>query len=285
MRWRTNTSFATTLMTWKDWNLRAFFYHVSVVLAALIVWEALARAGVISANLFPPPSALVREMFQSKLFEFYKSPYDVQGSEFFLVNSALASLGRVILGIVIGFIAALITGCVISYFKLVEHILLPIVTLLAPISPIAWIPFAMVVFGIGNKPAIFVVIISVFFLMTVATVASIQNVNPSHVTWARQYGANRQQVLWYVILPSILPSLFMILRINLFAAWMSVLAAEMVGVSQGLGAMVMVGRALFNMKIILIAMILIGLCGYFLDRLLLQIQRRVFWWKKEVVLS
>jgi NitT/TauT family transport system permease protein len=167
----------------------------------------------------------------------------------------------------------------------IERILMPVVTLFAPISPIAWIPFAMMVFGIGDWPAIFVVIISVYFLMTVATVSSIRSVNPSHVMWARQYGASRKQVFRHVILPSILPSLFLILRINLFAAWMSVLAAEMVGVSQGLGAMIMVGRALFNMKIVLIAMILIGLCGYFLDRLLLFVQRRVFWWKKEALLT
>jgi NitT/TauT family transport system permease protein len=185
----------------------------------------------------------------------------------------------------LGFTAALLTGFLISLFRPLEEFLLPIARLLAPISPVAWIPLALVWFGVGNKPAIFVVTVSVFFVMTIATVANIKSVKQAHIDLGRRYAKDRLQIMRYIVLPEILPSLFLVLRINLFAAWMSVLAAEMVGVSQGLGAMVMVGRALFNMKIILIAMILIGLCGYFLDQVFLLSRNRMLRWSKESTIT
>lgn len=264
---------------------RAWPWHLASVLGFGLLWEVLSRLGVLNPVLLPPPSALFAELFHSRMLEFYKAPYAQQGTELFLVNSAFASLARVVAGIACGFALALACGFCIAYSRTAERLLLPLVTLMAPISPIAWIPFAMVVFGIGNKPALFVVVVSVFFLITIATVASIRNVDPTHLLWAKQYGANRLQTLRYVVLPSILPSLFVVLRVNFFAAWMSVLAAEMVGVSQGLGQMIMVGRALFNMKLILIAMILIGACGYILDRLLYLLQRRVLWWRQDAAIS
>lgn len=92
-------------------------------------------------------------------------------------------------------------------------------------------------------------------------------------------GANRRQVMWYVIFPAILPNLFVITRINLFGAWMGVLAAEMVGVRTGLGAIVVVGRQMMNMNLTFLGMAIIGLVGYLLDAAFALIQKRVLWWK------
>jgi NitT/TauT family transport system permease protein len=262
-----------------------WLWQLASILGFGILWEVLSRAGLLNSLLFPPPSALFNELFHSRMLEFYKAPYAQEGTELLLINSVIASLLRVIAGITCGFVLAVGSGLWIAYSPTAERLLLPLMTMMAPISPVAWIPFAMVVFGIGNKPALFVVVVSVFFLITIATVASIRNVDPTYLLWAKQYGANRLQILKYVVVPSILPSLFVVLRVNFFAAWMSVLAAEMVGVSQGLGQMIMVGRSLFNMKLILIAMILIGVCGYILDRLLFVLQRRVLWWRQDAAIS
>jgi NitT/TauT family transport system permease protein len=255
--------------------------RVGAILVFFAIWELLGYLEVINVKLLPPPSELYKEVFTENRLEIFKMGYAQKGSQFFLINSFFASLYRVLAGILIGFSLGILTGTLISYYRLLEFLLLPPLTLLAPISPIAWIPFAIVFFGIGERPAIFVVVVGVFFLITIATVTSIRNAEPIYVNVARTLGASRRQVMMKVILPSIMPSLFLILRINLFAAWMSVLAAEMVGVSEGLGAMVMVGRSLFNVRIIFVAMILIGFAGYLLDRFLLYVQRRVLWWKEE----
>ena len=86
-------------------------------------------------------------------------------------------------------------------------------------------------------------------------------------------------MIQHVIFPAVLPNLFVIMRINLFAAWMGVLAAEMVGVRTGMGAIVVVGRQMMNMNLTFLGMAMIGLVGYLLDARFGLVQRRVLWWK------
>ena len=83
----------------------------------------------------------------------------------------------------------------------------------------------------------------------------------------------------HVIFPAVLPQVFTMLRINFFAAWMAVLAAEMVGVKNGLGMMIILGREMFNTKLILLGMCMVGATGYAVDALLVQIQRKILWWQ------
>jgi len=154
-----------------------------------------------------------------------------------------------------------------------------VITLLAPIAPVAWIPFALVAFGIGDGAAIFVVFVGIFFVLELAAVNSMKNVDQHYIDTARVLGASRRQVMWHVIFPAILPNLFVIMRVNLFGAWMGVLTAEMVGVNTGLGTIVLVGRQMMNMNLTFLGMAMIGIVGYLLDAGLGLLQRRVLWWK------
>ncbi len=106
------------------------------------------------------------------------------------------------------------------------------------------------------------------------------NVDPVDLDAARVLGARREQVMFHVVLPAIIPALFDLVRMNLFGAWMGVLAAEMVGVNTGLGAIVMVGRQMMNMNLTFLGMAMIGLVGYLLDTAFAQVQRRVLWWRR-----
>jgi NitT/TauT family transport system permease protein len=162
--------------------------------------------------------------------------------------------------------------------------MLPAVTLLAPIAPVAWIPFALVAFGIGDGAAIFVVFIGIVFTLTLGTVHHMTHVHQVYIDSARVLGASRRQVMFHVILPAILPNLFIIMRMNFFGAWTGVLAAEMVGVNTGLGTIVMVGRQMMNMNLTFLGMAMIGLVGYLLDAGLAVIQTRVLWWKSSAQL-
>jgi NitT/TauT family transport system permease protein len=134
-------------------------------------------------------------------------------------------------------------------------------------------------FGIGDSAAIFVVFISVVFTLTLGTVNNMHNIDQVYINTARVLGANRRQVIQHVIFPAIVPNLFVIMRINLFGAWMGVLAAEMVGVCTGMGAIVVVGRQMMNMNLTFLGMAMIGLVGYLLDAMFGLVQRRVLWWK------
>jgi NitT/TauT family transport system permease protein len=106
-----------------------------------------------------------------------------------------------------------------------------------------------------------------------------KNVAQHYIDTARVLGASRRQVMWHVIFPAILPNLFVIMRVNLFGAWMGVLTAEMVGVNTGLGTIVLVGRQMMNMNLTFLGMAMIGLVGYLLDAGLAVLQRRVLWWR------
>jgi NitT/TauT family transport system permease protein len=150
---------------------------------------------------------------------------------------------------------------------------------IAPIAPIAWVPLALVVFGISNLTAIFIVFMGVFFTLTIATVAEIKRIPENLLITARNLAGNRFNVWRMVVMPSVIPSVFTLLRLNFIAAWMAVLAAEMTGLRDGLGSVVMTGRNLFNSNLILLGICIIGISGFAVDRLLLLIQQKFFWWK------
>src|SRR5206468_11976868 len=160
-----------------------------------------------------------------------------------------ASLVRVMSGLALAFVAAVLVGSLAFWLRVFHKLTYPGITLLAPIAPVAWIPFALVAFGIGDGAAIFVVFVGIFFVLELAAVNSMKNVDQHYIDTARVLGASRRQVMWHVIFPAILPNLFVIMRVNLFGAWMGVLTAEMVGVNTGLGTIVLVGRQMMNMNL------------------------------------
>jgi NitT/TauT family transport system permease protein len=242
-------------------------------LALVALWELAAGSGWMATTLFPPPSSFIRFAVESDFRVGF-------GSEGMTIPVAiLASAWRVVMGLAIGFIAAVATGIAVSLSKWASAAVLPIVRGLAPIAPIAWIPVGIVAFGIGNPTAIFVVFTGVYFLLTLSTVASVQSVDPRLVKTARTFGASRAQVWTWVIFPAVLPQVFTMLRINFFAAWMAVLAAEMVGLKNGVGMIVILGREMFNPNLIMLGICIIGVTGYMVDALLLFIQKKVLWWK------
>lgn len=243
------------------------------------LWELITVLGWVNTLILPPPHAFIAEIANQEQFLAPKIGVERTGGNFVLLTAIVATLKRVSIGLILGFIAALGVGGLACYFNILGKLTLPVITLLAPIAPIAWIPFAIMAFGIGDMAAIFVVFIGIFFLLTLATVNAIKGVNQLYINAARVLGASRRQVMFRIILPAIIPDLFFILRINFFAAWMAVLAAEMVGVNTGLGSIVMVGRQMFNAKLMFLGMAVIGIVGYLLDVGLRQLQNRMLWWK------
>jgi NitT/TauT family transport system permease protein len=118
----------------------------------------------------------------------------------------------------------------------------------------------------------------VYFVLTLATLAEIRRVPTPFHTLAENFGMSAWQRWWFVTTPAILPGVFTLLRVNFMAAWMSVLVAEMVGLRDGVGAVLMMGRNLFNNSLIMFGMLLIGVCGFSIDWLLGLCQKRLLWW-------
>lgn len=245
-------------------------------------WELAWWRGWANPLLLPPPHIFLANLTEQ--FRFFDPNGERIGalSEGGSIWSVLGVIGwsslRVFLGLLIGFVASVIVGVAIRYFGIFGKLTLPLITMLAPISPVAWLPVAIFVFGIGNPPAIFLVFISIFFVMVLATLAQIDAVPKHYIQLARVMGASKRQIFLRVILPAILPGLFVTLRMNLFGAWMVVLIAEAVGVGSGLGQVTMMARNTFNASLVFFTMTLIGLTGFLFDQALRLIQRKVLWW-------
>lgn len=238
------------------------------------LWEYIGAQGGQYARVFPPPSQFVSEVAKSD----FRIGLGSQSSSIF--ESIYSSVFRVFAGLAIGFVSALGVGFLLSVSVWVRRFLMPLIRLLAPIAPVAWIPLGIAMLGIGNQTAIFIVFMGVFFTLTIATVQAIDNVPQELCNVATTFGANRAQIWAYVIFPAILPSVFTILRLNFIAAWMAVLAAEMTGLRDGLGTVVTIGRNLFNNNLVLFGMCLIGITGFLGDLILKNVQKYFFWWSE-----
>jgi NitT/TauT family transport system permease protein len=198
-----------------------------------------------------------------------------------MLFTMLSTLTRVIVGLSIAAVLSVVIGVMIRYFKLFENLTLPTITLLAPISPVAWLPVALFIFGIGNGPAIFMVVIALFFSMVLATVAQIDMVNKNFINVARTMGCTKWQTYSRVVIPSILPGLLLLMRMNLFGAWMAVLIAEATGVGYGLGQIIMLARNTFNPGLVFFTIGLIGFMAYLCDLFLRLVQRKALYWIPE----
>jgi NitT/TauT family transport system permease protein len=256
-------------------------WGVASLACFIATWELAWAAGWADPLLLPPPHIFLHN-FASQAQYFI--PTDVIGEASnatalkSLAMTVVATTLRVLSGLVLGFVCSVTMGVAIRYFRLFGNLTLPTITMLAPISPIAWLPVAIFLFGIGNAPAVFMVFISLFFVMTVSTISQIDNVSRTHLNVAAVMGATRAQTFRHVILPAILPSLFMVLRMNLFGAWMVVLVAEATGVGSGLGQVVMLARNTFNSSLSFFTMTLIGVTGFAFDVVLRIVQRKVLFW-------
>lgn len=242
------------------------------ILVLWAVWEAIGRTDSLVAKIFPPPSIFLQSAVGSGL------KIGLASQTTSIPASIGASVWRVWWGLVLGFIGAVVVGCGIATSGQFRLFVMPVLSLLAPIAPVAWIPLALVVFGIGNSAAVFIVFMGVFFTLTIGCVDAIDQVPPNRIETAALFGATPWQTWRHVIVPSILPAVFTGLRINFIAAWMAVLAAEMTGLRDGLGAVVTNGRNLFDNKLVLLGMFLIAGTGFICDWVLKVVQRKVLWW-------
>ena len=266
-------------------KLRAYVQHSLGWLASVgifvAIWDLCWLFGLADPLMLPPPHIFLANLPEQ--FRFFDPAgarsLQADGGGLLSVLEVMAWTSmRVILGLALGFVGAVGVGLAIRYFPVFGKLTLPTITLLTPISPVAWLPVAIFIFGIGNVPAIFLVFISVFFIIVLSTLSQIDAVPAPYLHVVRIMGATKHQLFRHVILPTILPSLFVTLRLNLFAAWMVVLIAEAVGVGSGLGQIVMMARNTFNASLVFFTMTLIGLLDYLFDRGLLWVQQRVLWW-------
>lgn len=191
-----------------------------------------------------------------------------------LVKYVFASLFRVTWGYFAALLAAIPLGLFLGIFRRGEVTLNPILQVLRPISPLAWIPIAILWFGVGDFSAIFLIFLASLLPLTVATTNAVRNIDPVHLQAARNFDLPLRHRVVDVLLPAILPQLIVAMRIALGVAWLVVVAAEMIAVNSGLGFLIIDARNAGNRyDLVLAGMALIGIIGLGLDFMMRRLER------------
>jgi NitT/TauT family transport system permease protein len=180
-----------------------------------------------------------------------------------------ASLFRVGVGFGLAVLVAMPLGLWMGWVKGAYVTLNPLFQMLRPISPIAWIPIAILWFGVGDVSPIFLIFISSVFPMVVQTVAGVHTIEKRYLRAAANFGVSRTTLFRQVVIPAVLPQVIVGMRIGLGVAWLVVVAAEMIALHSGLGYLIIDSRNAGNRYDLVVAgMVIIGLIGLLLDRLM-----------------
>jgi ABC-type nitrate/sulfonate/bicarbonate transport system permease component len=196
-----------------------------------------------------------------------------------LAGDLLASAWRVLLGFALAALLATPVGIALGLYPALEDLTSTLLSVLRPLSPPAWIPLAILWFGIGDTPAVFIIFVGTFFSLVIGILAATKAVDSQLIKVALTMGASRWQSVCHVILPSLLPALITQVRLGLGLAWMCVIAAEMVAVRRGIGFLMIEARNLFRTEDVIVGMITIGLVGLCTDRLLIGVERVLCRWR------
>jgi NitT/TauT family transport system permease protein len=241
-------------------RLRRLLLPLLVFVAAGACWELLARYSGWSPSVFPGPRAAAKGMWELIL----------NGT---LLKHSVASLFRVTVGFYLAAIVGIPLGIILGWWKTGQVLFNSMIQFLRPISPLAWIPLSVLWFGIGDKPAIFLIFLSSFFPLLVSTITAVNRINSLYFRVAANFSFTKLEMGTKLIFPAILPGILPALRISLGIAWLVVVAAEMIAVKSGLGYLILDSRNALRMDYVMDAMIAIGVIGICLDRIISQLKR------------
>jgi NitT/TauT family transport system permease protein len=244
-----------------------FLRSTLVIVAVLAGWELVCRLAHVSPAILPPPTQVARRWFD----------YAASGE---LPHDAAATLWRVVVGFAIGAGLALPLGLWMGAASRAYELFNPLVQILRPIPPIAFIPLAILWFGLGNPPAYFLIALGAFFPVLMNTIAGVRNVDAIYVRAALNLGAPSSSMFRRVLLPGALPSILAGMRIGVGVAFICVIVAEMIAVNNGLGYRILEAREYFWSDKILAGMISIGLIGLCIDIGMARLNRRLLRWHR-----
>jgi NitT/TauT family transport system permease protein len=231
--------------------LRGWLRPAVLIAVLLVIWQIAVSRHTI--HLLPGPREVVgglADLLQHGL----------------LLKYAVASLFRVTWGFLLAAFLAIPIGLTIGWYRRAEMAFNPLIQIFRPISPLAWIPIAILWFGVGDLAAIFLIFLGCFFPLVLTAINAVQSVPAVYVSAGRNFGLRRTGLVYRVLYPAVIPQLITGLRITLGVAWLVVVAAEMIAVSSGLGFLIVDARNAGNRYDLVVAgMVVIGIIGLLLD--------------------
>ena len=244
-----------------------FARGVVIPVAVLLLWQLLAMSGWVNPQILPSPVQVA-----VKWWDYLRPTASYSGGSFAswlvsgeLPSDAFASLSRVVGGFLIGTLLALPLGLLMGTSNRLYGLFNPLVQVLRPIPPIAYIPLAILWFGLGNPPAFFLISIGAFFPVLMNTIAGVRHVDGIYLRAARNLGAGQMTLFRRVIVPAAMPYILTGMRIGIGTAFIVVIVAEMIAVNSGLGYRITEAREYLWSDKIIAGMFTIGLLGLGID--------------------
>lgn len=250
-------------------NLKGYvkniLFALPVPILIFIIWELLSRDGYVNESILPPPSLLFETLVAM-----------IKSKE--LVEHSLVSIFRVLKGFFIGSVLAILFGIFLGFNKKLERSLSLIVGFLRPIPTLAWIPLIILWLGIDEASKVTLIAIGTFWTVFVSVAQGIKYVDQHLLEVAHILEKNHWTLLTKVVLPSALPSIFSGLRAGIDMAWRSVVGAELIAASAGLGFLISYARDVSQTDVIFVGIFAIGFIGIIIEWLIKEIEKRLLRW-------
>ncbi|WP_156857494.1 ABC transporter permease [Oceanobacillus sp. AG] len=249
---------------WK--KVRGFALGLIIPAVLLIIWEAAVRFSLLDAYVFPSPTTIVQKIIEL-------------ANEGTLWGHVGITFYRVAVGFLAGTVAAVVIGSVVGYFKWFEQLMDPLIQAFRSIPSLAWVPLFILWMGIGEASKVMLIAVGVFFPIYLNIVSGIQGVDRKLIEVGKIHYFTALQTVRRIIFPASLPSFLVGLRSGVGLGWMFVVASELMGASQGLGYLLVVGQNTYSPELIIASIILFALLGKATDFLLKTLEARALKWQ------
>lgn len=235
-------------------------------LILLVLWEGLVRFGVLDVRFFPAPSEIfvrLTELLQDGT----------------LLTATAVTLRRMAVGFVLAAGPAVLIGMLMGISRTTRLLLTPLISAIYPVPKIALVPMVVILFGLGESSKYAIVVISVFFLIAINTVAGVLNLDQRYFDIARNNGAGRWDLVWTVALPGALPSILTGINLGLGFALTVIVGTELLLPQGGLGALIWESYSLYDIPTIFAALIVVALLGWGFNQAMLEVERQLIPWR------
>ncbi|MGL6231892.1 taurine ABC transporter permease TauC [Aeromonas rivipollensis] len=252
------------------WPLpRRLTLSLATLIALLALWWLVARLGWVDPLFLPPPERVLAQLLT------------IAGPQGFMDATLWQHLGRILVALAAAAFFGITAGIAMGLSPTVRGMLDPLIELYRPVPPLAYLPLMVIWFGIGETSKVLLIYLAIFAPVAMATLAGVQSAKAVRVRAAQALGASRMQVLWHVILPGALPDILTGLRIGLGVGWSTLVAAELIAATRGVGFMVQSAGEFLATDVVLAGILVIALIAFLLELGLRALQRRLTPWHGE----
>lgn len=254
-------------------NVKYALLSVLGIFIFLLIWQLAVEFGLVNETRLPKPTTIL----QTLVYKIYNQAPD--GNT--LGINILASLQVALTGFLTAMVIGIPLGLFMGWWEYADRFIRPIFELIRPVPPIAWIPLVVVWMGIGLKAKAMIIFFTAFVPCVINSYTGIKLTNKTLINVSRTFGASNFEIFWKVGVPSALPMVFAGIRVALGNSWSTLVAAEMLAASAGLGYMIQIGRTIARPDIVIAGMVTIGAIGAVLSGILSYVEKHALKWQSK----